>query len=181
MAYVTPPTFVASDPLAAADLNILGDDITYLKGITDGVSFQAVTVTRSANTSIADSTWTAVSWTAEVIDYGGWYSSGTNIVVPAGAIPAGFTTIAIDLIPYIAQFDNNVTGIRGARILVNGTPSVLNSTQAGFASDDTVVNSTGLLVVAAADIITMEVYQSSGGALNAYGMRLTIARRAPVA
>ena len=180
MAYTTPPTFVASDVLEADQLNILSDDISYLKGITDGVTYSAVQVTRAANTSISDSTWTPVTWTAEVIDYGGWYTSGTDIVVPAGAVPAGYTSIAVLAIPYNAQFDNNATGIRGARVMLNGS-TALAQTQAGFASDDTVVNSSGQIIVEAGDVLTLEVYQSSGGALNAYAMSLTIVRFVPVA
>src|SRR5690349_21481646 len=98
MAYTTPPTFVADDPLAAADLNILGDDIAYLKAIADGVGFSGTRVTRAASTSISNNTDSAITFTAEPTDVGGWFSSGTNVVVPAGAIPAGYTTIAVDVI-----------------------------------------------------------------------------------
>lgn len=152
----------------------------YLKGITDGVGVSAVRVSRAAATSIPDSTWTAVSFSAEVYDYGGWYSSGTNIVVPAGAIPSGYTTIAVAAIPFGASFAANATGYRGVRVSLNGS-SAESTTQPGFASDTAVMTASGLIFCAAADIITLEVYQNSGGALNASSMRLVIARLFPVA
>lgn len=36
MAWVTPPSFAASDSSDAAELNILSDDLVYLKGVADG-------------------------------------------------------------------------------------------------------------------------------------------------
>lgn len=179
MAYTTPPTFIADDPLAAADLNILGDDLEYLKAITDGLTFSGTRETRSAATSISNATWTAVSWSAEVYDYGGWYSAGTDIVVPAGAIPAGFTTISVHCI-FNASFAANGTGYRGIRLLVNGSSQVAQ-TIPGFASDTAIIVGTGYVVVEAGDILTVEVYQNSGGALNASSMQLVAVRFQSVA
>lgn len=36
MAWVTPPSFAANDTSDAAELNILSDDLVYLKGVADG-------------------------------------------------------------------------------------------------------------------------------------------------
>src|SRR6478609_8306921 len=127
MAYVTPPTFTASTTSTAADVNILGDDIVYLKARSDALIFSGVRVDRNgSNQSIPDSTWTAVSFTREIIDQGGWIAvTSTTITVPAGAIPAGYTTVIVDADMY-ATFAANTTGIRKARVLRNGSPFVLN-------------------------------------------------------
>jgi hypothetical protein len=179
MAYTTPPTFNPGDILAAADLNVLGDDIEYLKAIADGIGFTAVQLSRSGATSLANGTWTPTTWTAEIYDYGGWFSSGTDIVVPAGAIPAGFTTIAL-YANFGASFAANGAGYRGCRITQNGS-SVLAQTQPGFASDSAIVLGSGFVVVEVGDVLTLETFQNSGGALNISSVGIQIARFAPVA
>lgn len=181
--YTTPPTFVAADPLPAADLNILGDDIEYLKGITDGVTFSGTQLRRTATQSISSGSWTAVTWQTESggFDYGGWWTSGTNIVVPAGAIPAGFTTIACYGIAR-TYFGSNSTGQRKIRILVNGSPTETSNFPA-ISGDQTDVFVPDFFVVAAGDIITVEVYQNSGSSLNiaSSDTKVTIVRYAPAA
>lgn len=179
MSYTAPPVFVADDVLEADQLNVLGDDIAYLKAITDGVVFSGVRVTRSAATSIADNTWTAVTWTTEVYDIGSWWGSGTNVVVPAGAIPAGFTTIAVHCI-FNTSFAANGTGYRGIRLLVNGSSEVAQ-TIPGFSSDTAIIIGTGYVIVEAGDVLTAEVFQNSGGALNASSIQLVAVRFLPVA
>lgn len=180
MAYVTPPTFVANDPLAAADLNILGDDIEYLKAITDGVGFMGTRVTRAANTSISTGTETAISFTLEAYDIGSWYTSGTNVIVPAAAIPAGFTTIAIMAVGSTAWHVDG-TGRRQVAVLKNGTIVAGANTSADAAEDLFQVTPPAFEVVSASDVITLEVKQTSGGALNCYNSQLIVVRFAPVA
>jgi hypothetical protein len=183
MAYVTPPTFVPSDPLAADDLNTLGDDIGYLKAITDGVGFSGVQLRRTSTQSILDTTWTAITWQTESggFDYGSWWSSGTNIVVPAGAIPSGFTTIACQVLTS-TNFSSNGTGTRFIRILVNGSETEKRSVTA-ISGDVTYIPAQDFIVVAAGDVITVEVYQSSGSTLTISGSnsKVTVTRYAPVA
>lgn len=182
MAYVDPPDATPSGTASSTDYNILTQDVRELKSVTDGVTFSAVSLTRGAHTSIANDTWTPVTWTAEVSDVGGWYSSGTDIVVPAGAIPAGYTTIALLVAPYGSNFDNaSSTGARAARVLLNGS-QVLAAWAGGTTDFDPVANSAGYIFdVAAGDVITMEVYQNSGGSLDAYQMKIILARYAPIA
>ena len=52
MAYVTPPTFTAGSVLSAAQLNIIGDDITFLKGVIDApvacVNYQKLSASGTA-------------------------------------------------------------------------------------------------------------------------------------
>src|SRR4051812_41994658 len=121
MAYTTPPTFSAGTELAAADLNLLGDDIAYLKAQTDLAVLSGCVVSRSTSQSISDSVYTDVTFTTEVIDQGGWIAvSSTTVTVPAGAIPSGYTTVALDVRP-VAQFASNATGKRSAIVTQNGS------------------------------------------------------------
>lgn len=179
MAWTVPPTFVASDPLAASDLNILGDDIAYLKAITDGVVFSGTKVTRAASTSIANNTDSPITFTAEGYDYGGWWSSGTDVVVPAGAIPAGYTTIAV-MVTAQTTWVANGTGRRYLWITLNGSHSV-GASFTGDSGEDMFVSVTGFIICAAADVITLELKHTSGAGLNAYNSQIVAVRFAPVA
>lgn len=179
MPFTTPPTFVSGDVLTAAQLNILGDDLNYLNGIANGLTFSAVRVTRSATTSIGTGVWNDVSFTAEDYDYGSWWTSGTNIVVPAGAIPSGYTTIAL-LCQGRTIFTANSTGYRGLRILKNGSAE-MTFTSASFATDNSHVAGSGFMIVAAGDVITMERYQNTGSPLDTSSAQLDVARFMPVA
>src|SRR5690348_5602485 len=115
MAFTATPAFVDGTSLPASDLNILSDDITYLKSITDGVALSGVDLTRAASTNISDSTDTDVTWTAEVADLGSWFSSGTTITVPSSAVPSGFTTIAL-LAHVRVLWAANGTGYRAIKL-----------------------------------------------------------------
>lgn len=177
MAYTTPPTFNSGDVLAASDLNILGDDIVYLKGITDGITASGVQVGRSTNQSIGDSTFVAVTYTGEGFDFGGWWSSGTDIIVPAGAIPSAFTTILVMCIVRVS-FASNGTGYRRVRMLANGA-EFARQTFGAISGDPTEIVMVDFAEVAAADVITTEVYQTSGGSLNLATASVTVMRYAP--
>lgn len=181
MAWTTPPTESAGAALAAADLNIIRDDLNYLKDRSDALIFSGVRVDRNAsNQSIPDSTWTAVSFTRELIDQGGWIAvTSTTITVPSGAIPTGYTTVVIDADMY-ATFAANTTGIRKARVLRNGSMFVQNGFSAASADTTDLVGSMWTSA-AATDTITMEVYQSSGGSLNLTGVALGIKVDKPLA
>lgn len=179
MAWTTPPTWNSGDTLAASDLQIVSDDLTYLKGVTDGVTASGCTVSRATNQSINDSTTTSITFLIEDMDLGGWWSSGTDIVVPAGAIPAGFTTILVHIIGDI-QFAANGTGYRAVSIYING--SLLGTRNSSAVSGET--TSVGIdryAVVAAADVITIRATQTSGGALNATKITASVVRHAPAA
>jgi hypothetical protein len=179
MAWTTPPTWNSGDTLAASDLQIVSDDLSYLKAVADGTTFLGTRVTRAAATSIPDSTSTAITFTAENYDYGSWWASGTDIIVPAAAIPSGFTTIAVSITVRVV-FASNGTGQRRASIKVNGS-AIVNPSVGAVSGDTTEISFSIPWPVAAADVITMEVYQNSGGALNASSMACTVYRIAPAA
>lgn len=177
MAYVEPPTFVAETEATAADANILSEDIRYLKGIADGLGTSAVKVNRTSAQSISNDTWTEVSFNNQIFDYGAWWSSGTDITVPA--FPAGTTTYLVHVI-VLTNFDTNSTGARGIRVLIDGSV-VDTATVAAQDGQATTQTFPLMFEVAAADVLTVEVYQNSGGNLNLDGVVCTVVRMFPTA
>lgn len=179
MPYTTPPTFVSGTALPAADLNILGDDIVYLKGIADGVGLSGFSIRRAATQSISTSTDTDISFDTELQDFGGWWSSGTTATTPAGAIPSGYTTIGV---LYLAQvkWATNATGKRKMTVLLDGA-SVDNWKVSALDDDNTSIYLSGFTTCAAASTWKLQVWQNSGGALNVSEARLTVLRWAPAA
>lgn len=181
MAWTTPPTFVDGQILTAAQMNqYVTDNENYLYGISQGVTFSGTRVTRAASTSISDSTDSAITFTAEAYDYGSWYTSGTNVVVPSGAIPSGFTTIAL-LCVGSTTWTANGTGRRYTYVKQNGTV-IAGASVTGDAGEDMFqVTPPGFIVVSAGDIITLSLKQTSGSGLAAYNSQLIVVRFAPVA
>lgn len=163
----TPPTFVAGDILEADQLNQLGDGIVELQAVAEGVTFQGAEVKRTGTQSIADGSDVTVVWQSEaggIGDIGGWWSSGTDIIVPAGAIPSGATEIAVH-VEAGTNFAANGTGTRFIRILQDG--SIMKSYSTGAISGDPTEVSVGkTLKCVAGTVITIVVHQTSGGALN---------------
>lgn len=165
MSYTTPPTFVASDVLAAADLNILSDDIIDLDARANEQAFMGVSLVRSSNQSTSTATLTDLSWTSANLDVGSWWTSGTDIVVPAGAIPSGFTTIYVEIHGQ-TRAATNATGSRTISFLLNGSTIEDNFSAGALAADPTTIQHTVWAEVAAADVLKMQVSQNSGGSLN---------------
>lgn len=163
MSYTTPPTFVPGDPIAAADLNILGDDIAYLYAITLGLTAAGVQVKRTSDQTISTGSQALVTFQAENFDYGGAYASGTDIVIPAGWIPAGYTSIIVETVMR-GRFATNGTGVRRVRPLLNGT-AFGSKTLGGLSGDPTDVDITEFVEVEAGDVIQMEVYHTKGSNL----------------
>ena len=176
MPYTVPPTFVASDPLAAADLNILGDDLVDHEGRILANTYQGVLVIRTTNQSVNDATWTEVSWASAPVEVGSWWASGTDITVAAGAIPGGSSTIACRVMFYV-RFATNGTGNRSVDVYVNGSSANGFITKgASLPSDVATVVGFDVVQVADGDIITLAVYQDSGGALNVTGAHMLVER-----
>lgn len=167
-----------SEILTSSDMNTyLRDNIEYLKGVADGVSFSGVEVTRAATTSISDGVAAEITWTAETYDYGGWWGSGTDVIVPAGAIPSGFTTIAV-LCTAAADFASNGTGRRELEILKNGTRVAAPNVSA-ISGDTTQLTATRFTTAVAGDVFTVELFQNSGGNLDTDDIFLSVVRFLP--
>lgn len=181
MAYTTPPTFGAGTALPASQLNILSDDIEYLYGVAQGVTGSGVQVTRSATTSIPASTSTAITFTAEVYDLGGWWSSGTAITVPSGAVPAGFASIIVHVEAEL-RFASDATGARAITIYKNGSAVEPGRRVAAVdGGDSTDFGMSRYVSVVAGDTLSLRVYQNSGGALDASSIVFSVMRHAPEA
>lgn len=181
MPYVDPDYAVSGDPASSDAYNIVVDDVKDHEDRLVGQEYQAVLVKRVTNQTINTASWTEANFTSEDIDLGGWFSgSGTDVIVPANAIPADLTTIAVRISMY-ARFNTNGTGTRRCRIAVNGSASDNFFQGASLSSDPSTVSGFDLVVVAAADVITLEVYQDSGGSLALTGARLLVERGGGVA
>lgn len=180
----TPPTFAAGDILEADQLNQLSDGIVELQAASEGTTFSGCQLRRTGTQSISTATWTTVTWQTESggFDIGGWWTSGTDIVVPAGAIPSGVTQIAVDVTAR-TQFSANTTNSRYIRILLNGSETERGSKNADGSGDTTEVWCQDAIVVASGDIITVQVYQTSGSTLTIAGSntKVTLERRGTVA
>lgn len=175
MSYVDPDYAVAAGTASSDAYNILVDDVKNHEERILGQAGQFVLVRRGSTQSIPNATWTAVSFTAEEVDIGGWWSSGTNVVVPAGAIPTGFTTIGVDC-DFTVRFATNGTGTRQAAVYLDGVASDGVANQGSLTGDPTTVVGIDTVIAAAAGVITLCVYQSSGGALNLTGVRFRVKR-----
>lgn len=179
MAYTNPRTWATGDTISASALNTdLRDNMDYLKGLSEGAVFSGVALTRVAATSIADSTDTDITWASETEDIGGWWSSGVSVTVPSGAIPTGFTNIKL-LVVARTLWDNNATGVRKLILLKNGTQFAAVVT-AGITGVDLAQQITDFVTVASGDTVKLQVYQSSGGALECSETKITVVRFAPV-
>lgn len=174
MSYTDPPDFNGGDVLTEADLDVLSEDIRDLNSRVSGVVASIVQVTRSANQSFSDSTEAYVTWTAEQFDIGGWWSSGTKIIVPASAIPTGATSIIVCAAGQF-RFATNSTGIRRVNMHVNGA-SQGGAQLPGLSGDSTFVPFFEAAEVEALDEIQFAGYQTSGGALNMTTAKITLWR-----
>ncbi len=178
MAWTTPPTFVSDAALTAAQLNVLGEDLVYAKGVVDGIAASCFRIGRVTAQSIPNSATTNIIFTAEIFDVGGWWSSGDTATVPASAVPAGYTNVLLSGFALL-RFVSNGTGGRICRIAINGTALDSVSTSA-IIGETTTVTLPILMSVAAGDALTVEAVQSSGGALNCDVARLALFRVGPI-
>lgn len=179
MSYTTPPTWSADTIVASSDLQILSDDITDLDARVALTVLSGTRVARTTTQSIPDSSATAVSFTTETFDQGGWVAvTSTTVTVPAGAIPAGYTTVALDIRVGV-NFATNATGYRKATVNQNGSP-VLAPTKAAVSGTATNVNESTIVTAVSGDTFDVELFQNSGGALNIISAYLIVVVFKPV-
>lgn len=165
MAYVTPPTFGADTALPASDLNVLSDDISYLKAFADAQAGSGVSLLRTTNLSVVTASWTDIPWGSAPIDITGWWTSGTDITVPSGLVPPGYTSVVIE-IETRARFDQNGTGARQIQVMLNGGLVEIPFATSGITGETTPVAITVWADCVDGDVLTVQVYQNSGGNLN---------------
>jgi hypothetical protein len=166
MAYTEPPTFASATTATAADANILAEDIRFLKARSDALIAVCARVDRNGvSQSIPNNTWTAISFTRELFDQGGWIAvTSTDLTLPAAGIPAGYTYVKVDADAF-AKFASNATGQRGMRVLRDGSPFVESYSDASNSGQTSMTGSMWASGISGS-VFTMEVYQNSGGALD---------------
>ena len=185
MAWTDPQTWAAGNPVTAAELNEqLRDNMTYLKDVADGVAFSGIQIKRDVNTTsaqvIPNATWTAVVFHTVLFEYGDWWTSGSNITVPATAVPDTATAIVL-LTSLKASWEADATGTRRVRVNLNGTSFGAMSLDAlNDVSQETELNMVEFVSAVAGGVVTFEVYQDSGGSLDLRGLLVNVVKYAPV-
>lgn len=175
MSYVDPPTFVAAATLTAADLNVAMDDIRDHEARLNAQAFQGVALSHSAAVSIPDNSDTPISWSSAYLDEGNWWTSGTDVVVPSGALPPGASSVVVEATASV-RFAANGAGSRRLQVMVNGAITEGRPIVSALTGDTTEIFWLAWAVVVPTDIITLEVFQNSGGSLNAANMFLHVKR-----
>jgi hypothetical protein len=192
MAWTTPYTFIALQALTAAQLNAVQANITTLfpytsagdlayassstvlsrlekgtagqvlkmnSGATapewgEGNIFRGAHVKRDANQSINNTTYTVVTFDGEVFDTDSMYAPGSPTILTAQR--TGYFLIGSNVV-----FSGSPTNI-ASRIYLDAV-----SLSYQFASGQTFLQNIIVASVTAGQEISLQVYQSSGGALNA--------------
>ena len=180
MAYTSMKTWAFGAILTAAELNTyVRDNIEFLKARTDGTIFSGVEGVRGTNLSLSTGAATDITYVTASYNYDTWWVSGATFTVPAAAIPAGFTSIAV-FCQVRARFASNATGYRRLRFLLNGAAAGSISVDANSGAE-TEVSITDFLICVAGDTIKAEAFQNSGGNLNLEVSTIHVVRYAPVA
>lgn len=151
---------VANAAASIVDANITDRRLAY--------QLKSQTLTRcllrlSSNQSLANATFTAISWDAEDSDPDSMHDNSTNptrITVP---------TAGIWLVTANVVFQNNGNGQRQVFVKVNGTIQAGVSYVERTSGNQNGVVYTRLLSLSANDYIEVWAYQDTGGSLNALG------------
>ena len=133
-------------------------------------SWVGCVLTNSAAQSIANNTYTALTFNTESLDTDGFHSTSTNtnrITIPAGK--AGKYLITV-----MATFTANAVGSRELFLLVNdtspsGTATRFSTEDQPNASFNSSLVGSLVLDLTVGDYVNASVYQASGGALNIFG------------
>lgn len=116
----------------------------------------------NAAQSLANNTFTALTFNTEDFDVGAMHSTGVN---PSRmTIPAGGDGLYM-IIGQVA-YDANATGVRVAQVYKNGTTALAATQATPLAGNAAIVPITALANLVAGDYIELRGYQNSGGALN---------------
>lgn len=137
-------------------------------GITFGSDsfYGAVVYNAGANTTIANSSETAVSFDQEEFDFGGFHAAGSQYIT----IPTGLGGVYI--ISATSYWDVNSTGVRYIRFTKNGSVNnAFGGSDRGTAASTQGVQldtATAFALLAAGDYIGVNSYQTSGGNIGCY-------------
>jgi hypothetical protein len=161
----------ATNTLAKRTIGSTGNVLTVSGGVPTWAapatpSFVGCVVTATANQTIANSTYTALTWNSEDIDTNGFHDNVTN--TSRFTIPSGYAgKYRLDC--YFG-FETNTTGGRRLELYVNGVATIKQYELPGLSTAAT-RQSMILSVVrtlAVGDYVEFFCWQSSGGNLTAY-------------
>lgn len=119
-------------------------------------------VYNNANQSISNATSTALTFNSERFDPAGMHSTVSNtsrLTIPASE--GGHYMVGCTF-----QFASNATGYRQGALLVNGSTVVAIFNTPAVSGVQTRISLCTLYPLAAGDYVEVQVYQTSGGALN---------------
>jgi hypothetical protein len=138
---------------------------TGLKWETAGAGFVGVKVYQTADQSMSNATFTAITFNSETFDTDGFHSTTTNtsrLTVPAGK--AGYYLVIAQL-----AYNGNATGQRQAEVTVNGAGGFGKFIQLNAGSSYVPQpKGTTILNLAVGDYVELNGYQDSGGSLSNY-------------
>lgn len=176
MAWTTPKTWAALSTLTATDLNThLRDNLNYLKGIVESVPFSGAQASYSGSLNVANNVSTNVTFNSEQFDYGGWFTaSNTKVIIPATAIPTGYTSIGIMAVGVSRWSTSNGSGSRYIRLLKNG--STFGGLSMTGITDTQEMSVTDFTTGVAGDYFELQIVQTSGGSLAMTYATLAIIR-----
>lgn len=147
--------------LATNGIKAFGIDSTQF---IDSPTQPRVHATTVGTQSLVNVTITTLAFDAEVFDVGGLHDPVTlnsRITVPAGADGTYLVSVQVSFAP-------NATGERIVYLLKNGAilAQAVAAPSSGGAGSNTTIPLVTLVVLAAADYLELQAYQSSGGALT---------------
>jgi len=140
---------------------------TGLKWATPAAStptFVGASAYKSANQTLSNATFTALTYNTELFDTDAFHDNSTNttrMTIPAGK--AGKY-----LVTGLTSYAGNATGVRQAAIYKNGSVFVYNGVPGATVTDIYVTNSL-VMDLLVGDYIEIFGYQNSGGNLVVYG------------
>lgn len=155
---------VTADYLPIVDVSANETKKILIGAILAGLAQQGYcSVYKSATQSIPDSTWTELTFDTEAFDTNSMHSTSSN----TGRINGRYAGVYICIANVKFASDGAGTGVRGIRIKLNGTV-VAESSEEQVGTGDIFLNmsTTVNMTTGASDYVTLEVYQTSGGALN---------------
>jgi len=131
---------------------------------SSGATFSGTRIYNSASTSIANATWTDITFNSENFDTDSYHSTSSNtarITIPTGKTGYYFVFGTV-------RFVGNTTGRRMARMMLNGATSfgIFEATPSTSTGSDVSCYLGQVYYFTAADYITLQCYQTSGGALD---------------
>ena len=146
-------------------LTVAGGVPTWAAPAPSGVTFSGCSVTASADQTIANGTYTTLTFNQETYDTDGFHSTSSNtgrFTVPAGK--AGYYSIYAQVV-----FSKTVAINNGdLRIMKNGSVLQYSGEVGGTTSAIPMINFTLIANLAVADYLEIQVSQESGGNLTCF-------------